>query len=56
MLISICQLYHVSSDYLLGLTNIDPAYRKNQQTVLLTHEEQKLLQCFEEFLIWQRKR
>lgn len=56
MLISICQLYHVSSDYLLGLTDIDPAYRKNQQTVLLTHEEQKLLQCFEEFLIWQRKR
>ena len=25
-LVSICQLYHISADYLLGLSNIDPAY------------------------------
>ena len=55
LLISICQLYHVSSDYLLGLTDVDPAYRKNRQTVLLTTDEQKALQRFEDFLIWQRK-
>lgn len=56
MLISICQMYHVSSDYLLGLTDIDPAYRRNRQIVTLTAEEQKQLQRYEEFLIWQRKR
>lgn len=26
MLVSICKLYQISSDYLLGLSNIDPIY------------------------------
>ena len=26
LLVKICRLYHVSADYLLGLTSIDPAY------------------------------
>ena len=29
ILIKICKLYGVSSDYLLGLSNVDPAYVKN---------------------------
>ena len=56
MLIDICQWYQVSSDYLLGLTDMDPAYRKNRQNVALTSEEIRELRRFEEFLLWQRKR
>ena len=56
MLIDICHLYLVSSDYLLGLTDMDPAYRKNRQNVALTSEEIRELRRFEEFLLWQRKR
>ncbi len=56
MLIDICHLYQVSSDYLLGLTDMDPAYRKNRQNVALTSEEIRELRRFEEFLLWQRKR
>lgn len=56
MLIDICHLYEVSSDYLLGLTDVDPAYCKNRQNVALTTEEMRELRRFEEFLLWQRKR
>ena len=31
MLVTICRMYEVSSDYLLGLTDTDPAYIKRRQ-------------------------
>ncbi len=34
ILIKICRLYGISSDYLLGLSNIDPAYVKNRSEML----------------------
>lgn len=55
MLVSICQLYHVSADYLLGLTDIDPAYTNRRQSTIFTLEELSLLRKFESFLLWRRK-
>lgn len=31
MLVAICRLYHISSDYLLGLSNVDPAYEQRKR-------------------------
>ena len=46
MLIKICRLYGISSDYLLGLSNIDPAYVKNRSE-MLSKEDQALMKEFE---------
>lgn len=56
MLVSICRLYHISADYLLGLTNVDPAYMHRRQSAALTAEELNLLREFEAYLIWKRRR
>lgn len=55
MLISICRLYRVSSDYLLGLSDVDPAYIQQKRLERLTAEERKDLQDYERYLIWKRK-
>ena len=55
MLVSICQLYHVSSDYLLGLSDVDPAYAQKKRMNKLTREELVELLKYEEYLIWRRK-
>ena len=49
-LVAICKLYDVSSDYLLGLTDIDPAYAKRRRKQLLP-ENQEALRRFEAFLL-----
>ena len=36
MLVAICKLYHVSSDYLLGLSNIDPLFFEQNKKKLST--------------------
>lgn len=54
MLVSICRLYQVSSDYLLGLSNIDPIYVQHRQENRLTKEELNALQEYESFLVWKR--
>lgn len=56
MLVSICRLYHVSSDYLLGLSDIDPAYVQVQRMNRFTKEELIELLKYEEYIIWRRKR
>ena len=53
MLIAICKLYHVSSDYLLGLTRVDPVRMQKQQE-RLTSDELAEIQTFSEYLIWKR--
>ena len=49
-LVSICRLYDVSADYLLGLTDIDPAYTRRRRK-LLSAENQAILHRFESFLL-----
>lgn len=55
MLVSICKLYQVSSDYLLGLSDIDPAYVQRKRLDFFTKEELKELQNFEAFLLWRQQ-
>lgn len=55
MLVTICKRYRVSSDYLLGLSDVDPAYEQTKQSTSLTREEISKLREYERFLLWQRK-
>ena len=55
MLVTICRMYEVSSDYLLGLTDTDPAYVKRQQA-LLNADNLAALQSYEEFLHWKQRK
>lgn len=48
-LVSICKLYNVSSDYLLGLTRIE-------RPEDFTREELAQIREFEEFLMWKKRR
>lgn len=54
MLVKLCRMYGVSADYLLGLTNIDPAYTKRRQETL-NADNLAALQSYEEFLHWKQK-
>ena len=49
-------LYRISADYLLGLSEVDPAYdpRGNQQR--FTEDEWAALREYEEFLLWKRRK
>ena len=55
LLVKICRLYHVSADYLLGLTSIDPAYVQRRRLESFSNVELEELQNFENYLIWKRK-
>ena len=55
LLVKICRLYHVSADYLLGLTSIDPAYVQRRRLESFSNIEFEELQKFENYLIWKRK-
>ncbi len=55
MLVAVCRLYHVSADYLLGLSDVDPAYVQQKRLEQLTPEERRELKDFEKYLIWKRK-
>ena len=51
MLVRICRLYNVSSDYLLGLTDYDPLLSGSDLLKEYTHNI-KLLHEFADFLQW----
>ena len=55
LLVKICRLYHVSADYLLGLTSIYPAYVQRRRLESFSNLELEELQNFENYLIWKRK-
>ncbi|MBR7056671.1 MAG: helix-turn-helix transcriptional regulator [Oscillospiraceae bacterium] len=55
MLICICRLYQVSSDYLLGLSDTDPAYAQRRAVHLLSEQEIQELQNYEKYLIWKHR-
>ena len=50
MLVQICRMYHVSADYLLGLTDEDAVYTAERRK-RLSSENQMLLRRFEIFLM-----
>ena len=54
MLVRICRLYHVSSDYLLGLSDHDPFLYQNIGIALAsaTESDLQILQEHSEFLRW----
>lgn len=54
MLVSLCRLYCVSSDYLLGLSNEDPAYTQRRRAAQFSEEELRKLAEYEEFLLWKQ--
>lgn len=54
-LVTICRLYRVSADYLLGLSDTDPAYMHYHHQAHLTAAEQAELQRFERYLFWRRQ-
>ena len=53
-LVSICKLYQVSADYLLGLTRVDPIYVQRRRLETFSQEELDQLRDFEEFLRWRK--
>lgn len=55
MLVTICRLYDVSSDYLLGLTDADPAYVQKKRLDQLTAQERAAVRDYENYLRWKRK-
>lgn len=55
MLVSICRLYHVSADYLLGLSDLDPAYTQQRRLEQFSKKELDALRDYEEFLLWKRR-
>ena len=55
MLVSICKKYHISADYLLGVSNIDPSYVQRRRLESFSGTELEELRNFENYLIWRRK-
>ncbi len=55
MLVEICKLYHVSSDFLLGITDDDPLLKKEQYEKL-TPENKELVSLFEEFMLYKQQK
>lgn len=54
MLVAICRLYKVSADYLLGLSNVDPAYVQRRRLNIFSEKELEEIQLFEEYLLWRK--
>lgn len=54
ILVTICKMYRVSSDYLLGLSNVDPSYIQRRRLESFTQQELEELAEYERFLLWRR--
>lgn len=55
-LVTICQMYQISSDYLLGLSNTDPNYVQRRRLSHFSKAELDQLQDYEAYLRWKQKR
>lgn len=55
ILVNICKMYRVSSDYLLGLSNVDPSYIQRRRLESFTQQELEELVEYERFLLWRRE-
>lgn len=56
MLVRICRLYQVSSDYLLGLSDTDPAFDQRRRAARFGTAELAEIRQFEEYLYWKKRR
>ena len=56
LLVSICRLYGVSADYLLGISDEDPLLVRKRREERFTAEERAEIRRFEEFQLWKRKK
>ena len=56
LLILLCRRYGVTSDYLLGLSDIDPSYLQRRRLERFVAEELRDLREYEEFLYWRKRR
>ena len=56
ILVSICRLYHVSSDYLLGLSDVDPAYVQRRRLEHFSQKELAELKNYEQYLMWKKRK
>ena len=54
-LITLCEFYHVSADYFLGLKDKESMKTQNKEK-LLTPANAALLRRFEDFLLYEQKR
>ena len=55
ILVNICKMYRVSSDYLLGLSKVDPSYIQRRRLESFTQQELEELAEYERFLLWRRE-
>ena len=56
LLVAICRLYHISSDYLLGLSDVDPVYERERKRKRFTERELAALRDYEEYLLWKKRK
>ena len=54
-LVQICRMYCVSSDYLLGLTDIDPTFVSRKRQEQFSPEELEQIREFENYLLWKKR-
>ena len=52
MLVKICRLYHVSSDYLLGLSEADPLFYSSLDFSSINQNDIHSMREFAQFLEW----
>ena len=55
-LLTLCEFYHVSVDYFLGLKKCEKREAPEEREKLLSQENRRLLRRFEDFLISEQKR
>ena len=53
-LVEICKHYHVSSDYLLGLSDEDLGFELRHRQATLRPDEQAEVRAYTKYLIWKR--
>ena len=53
LLVQICKLYNVSSDFLLGISDEDPLWNKEKHS-RLSQQNKELLRVFEEFIVYKQ--
>lgn len=56
MLVAICRLYNVSSDYLLGLSGDSPIGAPSGRSVQFDDDELIALHDYADYLLWKRSR
>lgn len=56
LLVMICRRYHVTSDYLLGLSDVDPLYVQRRRLERFDEDELRELREYEEYLYWRKQR